>query len=77
MAFFNLSLLWEPLSMSTVEMPAFIGLCATPVAVSSAVMVQEIGGDDQLASQLVVWSSVLSMASVFVLTFILRTVGAL
>ena len=70
-------LLWEPLGMSTVEMPAFVGLCATPVAVSSAVMVQEIGGDDQLASQLVVWSSVLSMATIFVITFILRACGAL
>jgi len=67
----------EPLGMTPMEMPAFIGSCATPVAVSSAVMVQEIGGDDQLASQLVVWSSVLSMASIFVITFILRTLGAL
>ena len=50
---------------------------ASPVAVSSAVMVQEIGGDDQLASQMVVWSSVLSMGMIFVLTCCLRAIGAL
>ena len=40
-------------------------------------MVQEIGGDDQLASQLVVWSSVASMATIFALVFVLRTMGVL
>ena len=70
-------LLWEPLGMTTVEMPTLVAMCASPVAVSSAVMVQEIGGDDQLASQMVVWSSVLSMVSIFVIAFILRTIGAL
>ena len=70
-------LLRQPLGLTTLEMPSFVAMCASPVAVSSAVMVQEIGGDDQLASQMVVWSSVLSMGTIFLLTCCLRTIGAL
>lgn len=35
-------------------------------------MVQELGGDEQLSAQLVVWSSVFSMLTVFLITFVLR-----
>lgn len=70
-------LLREPLQLTVVEMPAMVAVCASPVAVSSAVMTQEIGGDDQLASQIVVWSSVLSMVSIFLIVYALRTLGAL
>lgn len=70
-------LLRGPLGLTAVEMPTFVAVFASPVAVSSAVMVQEIGGDDQLASQLVVWTSVLSMASIFAIVYVLRTIGAL
>lgn len=70
-------LLREPLGLTAVEMPTMITVCASPVAVSSAVMVQELGGDEQLANQLVVWSSVLSMASVFCIVYVLRMWGLL
>ncbi len=70
-------LLREPLQLTVVEMPAMVAVCASPVAVSSAVMTQEIGGDDQLASQLVVWTSVLSMVTIFFIVCILRALGAL
>ena len=70
-------LLREPLGVTTVEMPSLVAVFASPVAVSSAVMVQEIGGDDQLASQLVVWTSAMSMATIFGIVFLLRTIGAL
>ena len=70
-------LLRGPLGLSSMEIPALIAAFASPVAVSSAVMVQEIGGDDQLASQLVVWSSVASMATIFALVFALRAMGVL
>lgn len=66
-------LLREPLGLTTLEMPTLVAISSTPVAVSSAVMVQEIGGDDQLASQLVVWTSVLSMVTVFCIVWLLRT----
>lgn len=65
-------LLRQPLGLTTLEMPTLIAISSTPVAVSSAVMVQEIGGDDQLAGQLVVWTSVLSMFSVFCIVYLLR-----
>ena len=49
----------------------------TPVAVSSYIMAQQAGADGQLAGQLVVFSSVLSIFSLFVTIFILRTMGML
>ena len=49
----------------------------TPVAVSSYIMAQQAGADGQLAGQLVVFSSVLSIFTLFVTIFILRTVGLL
>lgn len=54
------------------ELPGYISVFGSPVAVSSAVMVGEIGGDDQLATQLVVWTSVISLFSVFITVFILK-----
>lgn len=67
----------EWLGLSLVEMPTVIAISSTPVAVSSAVMVQEIGGDDQLASQLVIWSSVLSVVSIFCIVCLMKTIGLL
>ena len=59
------------------ELPAFISVFGSPVAVSSAVMVGEIGGDDQLATQLVVWTSIISLFSVFLTVFVLRSFALL
>ena len=63
------------LSLSATECPAIISLFSTPVAVSSAVMVGEIGGDEQLAGQLVVWTSVFSMLSMFTVIFIMKSLA--
>lgn len=49
----------------------------TPVAVSSYIMAQQARADGQLAGQLVVFSSVLSIFTLFVTIFILRTMGLL
>jgi len=57
--------------------PALIALFATPVAVSSAIMVHEMGGDEKLAGQLVVWSSVFSIFTLFAVIVIFRMLGAL
>ena len=54
-----------------------VAISSTPVAVSSAVMAQEIGCDDQLANQLVVWTSVLSMVSLFCIIYVLRSLALL
>lgn len=60
-------------SVTADELPAFVSVFGSPVAVSGAVMVGEIGGDDQLATQLVVWTSLLSMVSIFITVFVLRS----
>lgn len=70
-------LLREPLGLTALEIPTLISISATPVAVSSALMTQELGGDDQLASQLVVWTSVLSVFSVFCIIYLMRSLGFL
>lgn len=54
---------------------AFIALFATPVAVSSVPMTQEMGGDTELAGQIVVWSTACSAFTIFLFTFIFRLIG--
>ncbi len=56
---------------------ALIALFATPAAVSSAIMVHEMGGDEQLAGQIVVWSSVFSIITMFSVIVIFRMIGAI
>lgn len=70
-----LSTRFNILDISSAEYPALISLFSTPVAVSSAVMVGEIGGDEQLAGQLVVWTSTFSMLSMFVVIFIMKSLA--
>lgn len=45
---------------------------ASPIAVSSFTMAQQMGGDDRLAGQLVIFSSVLSIFTMFLFIFLLR-----
>lgn len=53
----------------------YVGVFATPVAVSSAIMAKEMGADDELAGQLVVWTSLVSAVSIFIYVTILRSIG--
>lgn len=57
--------------------PTLIALFGTPVAVSSAIMAGEMGSDEQLATQLVVWTSICSIATIFAMVFILMSCGLL
>ena len=57
------------------EFPALIALFGTPVAVSSAPMSAEMGNDDELAGQLVVWTSIFSAFSLFVMILICAQIG--
>lgn len=59
------------------EYPALIGLFGSPVAVSSAVMAKQMGGDAQLATQYVVWTSICSMITVFLLVYGMIAMGLL
>ena len=54
---------------------AFVAAFATPVAVSSVPMAQEMGGDTTLAGQMVVWSTLVSVVSVFFASFLLKSAG--
>lgn len=60
----------------SVSYPALIALFATPVAVSSAIMTHEMGGDNQLAGQLVVWSTICSIVTIFFTIVVMRYIGA-
>lgn len=62
---------------SPVTVPGMLCLFGSPVAVSSAVMASQMGNDEQLAAQLVVWTSVGSMFSVFALVCVLMGAGLL
>ncbi len=55
--------------------PTLVALFATPVAVSSAIMAGQMGGDEQLATQLVVWTSLGSILTVFFTVCILISCG--
>ena len=54
---------------------AMIASLATPVSVSSAPMAQEMGGDVELAGQLVLWTTVASSVTLFGFIYALRLVG--
>lgn len=45
---------------------------ASPIAVSSFSMAQQMGGDDRLAGQLVIFSSLLSILTMFLFIFLLK-----
>ncbi len=52
-------------------------MCGSPPAVSSFTMAQQMDGDGELAGSLVILGSILSILSIFLITFILKTIGAL
>jgi predicted permease len=47
------------------EFPALVALFGSPTAVSSAIMARQMGGDGQLATQYVVWTSLGSILTLF------------
>ena len=63
------------LSCGPAEYPALIAMCGSPVAVSSAVMAGNMGNDELLATQLVVWTSIFSIVTVFLEVCILMAAG--
>ncbi len=63
------------LHCGTAEYPALIALFGSPVAVSSAIMASEMRNDEQLAAQLVVWTSICSIVTIFLITCVLMALG--
>lgn len=70
-------LLKDILSFGASDFAAYIALFGSPIAVSSAVMAAEMHNDEQLAGQLVVWTSIGSVITVFLSAVILKTIGLL
>lgn len=56
---------------------ALIALFATPVAVASAIMAEEMDNDGALAGQLVVWTTLLSAVVIFLTIVLVRGLGLL
>ncbi len=54
---------------------AFIAVFVSPVATSTVPMTQELGGDEKLAGQFVVFTTIISGITVFLATLILRYIG--
>lgn len=65
------------LHFTKVEYPALIALFAAPSAVASAVMAKEMKNDDRLAGQIVMWTNVFSMLTMFIIIVILKGINLL
>ena len=63
------------LGFREMEFPGLIALIATPVAVSSVPMASEMNNDDELAGQLVVWTSIASAFTLFGIIFACTQAG--
>lgn len=72
-----LSLHTSLLTCGTNEIPALIALFGSPVAVSSAIMASQMKNDEQLATQLVVWTSLCSIVTIFLQVCVLMLMGFL
>ena len=59
------------------EYPALVAMFGSPVAVSSAIMAGSMKNDEQLATQLVVWTSLLSIVTIFATVCLLMGLGLL
>lgn len=57
------------------QFASLVALFCTPVAVSSVPMAQEMGADADLAGQLVVWTTIFSALSIFIASYILKSIG--
>lgn len=68
---------WKVLSCGVNEFPSLIALFGSPVAVSSAVMAGAMHNDEQLATQLVVWTSICSVITIFLQVCLLMAAGLL
>ena len=62
---------------SKIEFGILIALFATPIAVSSVPMAMQMKQDDELAGQIVVWTSALSAFSLFVIILLCSILGRL
>lgn len=74
---FLLSTYTDLLNFGRNEYATLLSLFGTPVAVASVVMAEQMDGDGALATQLVVWSSVFSILTIFAQVCVLIAIGLL
>lgn len=55
--------------------PALISLFGSPTAITNAVMAREMKNDEDLAIQLVVWTTITSILTIFIIVIIFRSLG--
>ncbi|MCR5725347.1 MAG: AEC family transporter [Treponema sp.] len=60
---------------ATAEYAALIPLFGSPVAVASAIMANQMHNDGELATQILVWSTLLSGVTIFIIIAILKMLG--
>ena len=65
------------LSCGPNEYPALVAVFGSPAAVSGAIMATEMKNDGQLATQLVMWTSIISVATIFLIVCFLMNLGLL
>ena len=64
-------------SFINADFAVLVSVFASPTAVASAIMASELGGDHELASEIVVYSAAFSMFSLLLIIFALKTVNCL
>ena len=62
-------------NFSGAEFAAVAALFTAPIAVSSVPMAQEMGADSTLAGQLVIWTTLFSAITIFVMSFVFKAAG--
>lgn len=67
---FSVTLLF--FDFTSAEYATLISVYASPIAVSSAIMAKEMDNDGDLANQIVVWTTILSSFSLFVIIVLFR-----
>ncbi|MDD3477556.1 MAG: AEC family transporter [Candidatus Izemoplasmatales bacterium] len=65
----------ESVTLGPDQYPALIALFASPTAVASAIMAAEMDNDKRLAVQLVVWTTTLSVVTIFFTVFVFRSLS--
>ena len=58
-----------------IELLSLFAMFGSPIAISSYPMAQQMGGDGQLAGQLVVWTSAFSIITIFLWIFFMKSFG--
>ena len=60
-----------------IEYAILVSVFASPTAVSSAIMAAEMGADQDLANEIVVYTTMFSMISLLIIIYALKGMGCL